>query len=234
MTGCGAPAHETAPEETPEREVEGEVGEAEEPRTEEEAIEPAPQPTATAPTLPAAPYPLRHIFPETLYWMPEAVTDKAGYYAFDLPLADTLTSWRVTALASTREGVIGAGEYDLIVYQEFFIEVTAPTEIAVGEVATATVTLYNYLPEAQTVEPHAGRRRVVHAARGSTPAHLGAGRGARYDLHPAPAPRGRLSTPSPGRGHRRERRPRARRRCRRGRSAVSGLDEGFRNDFLTN
>jgi len=147
MTGCGAPAHETAPPE----ETEGEVGEAEEPRTEEEAGEPAPQPTATAPTLPAAPYPLRHIFPETLYWMPEAVTDDAGRYAFDLPLADTLTSWRVTALASTREGVIGAGEYDLIVYQEFFIEVTAPTEIAVGEVATATVTIYNYLPEAQTV-----------------------------------------------------------------------------------
>ncbi|MFP4394865.1 MAG: MG2 domain-containing protein, partial [Anaerolineales bacterium] len=148
MTGCGAPAPETAPPE----ETEGEIGEAEEPRTEEEAVEPAPQPTATAPTLPAAPYPLRHIFPETLYWMPEAITDDAGRYAFDLPLADTLTSWRVTALASTRDGVIGAGEYDLVVYQEFFIDVTAPTEIAVGEVATATVTVYNYLPEAQTVE----------------------------------------------------------------------------------
>ncbi len=156
MTGCGAPAHETAPTE----EVEGEVGEAEEPthapteepRTEEEAVEPAPQPTPTAPALPAAPYPLRHIFPETLYWMPEAITDDAGHYAFDLPLAHTLTTWRVTALASTRDGVIGAGEHDLVVYQEFFIDVAAPAEIAIGDVTTATVTVYNYLPEAQTVE----------------------------------------------------------------------------------
>lgn len=71
--------------------------------------------------------------------------------AFDLPLADTLTSWRVTALASTRDGVIGAREHDLVVYQEFFIDVAAPTEIAAGEVTTATVTPYNYRPEAQTV-----------------------------------------------------------------------------------
>ncbi|NBD35028.1 MAG: hypothetical protein GVY30_03395, partial [Chloroflexi bacterium] len=155
----------STPETAPEEEIEGDAGEApvekeaeptyaptEEPAAEEEGVvEPAPQPTPTAPALPAAPYPLRNIFPETLYWMPEAVTDDAGHYAFDLPLADTLTSWRVTALASTRDGVIGAGERDLVIYQEFFIDVAAPTEIAAGEVTTATVTLYNYLPEAQTV-----------------------------------------------------------------------------------
>ncbi|MBN1875329.1 MAG: zf-HC2 domain-containing protein [Anaerolineae bacterium] len=126
---------------------------------------PAPQPTSTpqpttAPAvvtadipvgIPSEPYPLRHIFPETLYWSPEALTDEAGWLAFDLPLADTFTTWQLTALASTLEGDLGAATYNLVVFQDFFVALSVPETVQSGTAVTATATLYNYLPEMQTV-----------------------------------------------------------------------------------
>ena len=115
------------------------------------AVPATPTPAATALPLPAEPYPLRHIFPETLYWAPEALTGPDGALAFDLPLADTITTWKLTALASTRDGDLGAATYDLVVFQDFFVELTLADEIHVGEPLTITATIYNFLPEAQNV-----------------------------------------------------------------------------------
>jgi anti-sigma factor RsiW len=109
------------------------------------------EPTTTPVALPVEPYPLRHVFPETLYWDPEAVTDEDGSLAFDLPLADTVTTWRLTALASTQEGDLGAATYDIVVFQDFFVEMNVPQVITRSEAMTVTVTLYNYLPGAQTI-----------------------------------------------------------------------------------
>ncbi len=116
---------------------------------------PSPMPTAvpeaTALPIPAEPYPLRHIFPETLYWAPEALTSPDGILAFDLPLADTITTWKLTALASTCDGDLGAATYDLVVFQDFFVELALSDEVCAGEPLTITATIYNFLPEAQTV-----------------------------------------------------------------------------------
>ena len=82
---------------------------------------------------------------------PNALTDANGALAFDLPLADTITTWKLTALASTRDGDLGAATYDLVVFQDFFVELALPDDIRVGEPLTITATIYNFLPEAQTV-----------------------------------------------------------------------------------
>jgi len=75
-----------------------------------------PKPTVTpAPLPPVEAYPLRMLLPETLYWNPAAVTDVAGRFAFDLPLPDLSTTWRVTVLASTLDGDIGAATYPIAV-----------------------------------------------------------------------------------------------------------------------
>jgi hypothetical protein len=115
-----------------------------------------PQPT-TAPTSTPAPavvepFPLRQVFPETLYWNAEALTDENGYLALDLPLADNVTTWRLAALASTREGELGVATYDIVVFQDFFLDLDLPPAVTQGEEITATVALYNYLPQAQTVQ----------------------------------------------------------------------------------
>jgi hypothetical protein len=110
-------------------------------------------PTATPEPAPAPeePFPLRQVFPETLYWNAEALTDEDGYLALDLPLADNVTTWRLTALASTRDGELGVTTYDIVVFQDLFVDFDLPQRIIQGEPVTVTVTLYNYLPQAQTV-----------------------------------------------------------------------------------
>ncbi len=100
---------------------------------------------------PVEPFPLRQVFPETLYWNPEALTDENGFLALDLPLADTVTTWRLTALASTQAGDLGFATYAIPVFQDFFAALDLPETVARGETITATVTLYNYLKQTQTV-----------------------------------------------------------------------------------
>ncbi len=109
-----------------------------------------PPPSAEMP-VPAEPWPLRQVFPETLYWNPEALTDQAGHAAYELPLADTVTTWRMTILASTRTGKLGVATRDIPVALDFFITPTLPDTVQAGDVLTVTVMLYNNTSEAQSV-----------------------------------------------------------------------------------
>ena len=111
-----------------------------------------PQPTATVVPIPSEPYPLRQVFPETLYWTAESITNEDGSLSLDLPLAHQITTWRLVAVASTQEGELGYATYDILVFQDFFIEVDTPTVIAQGEEAVVTVTLHNFLPQGQSVQ----------------------------------------------------------------------------------
>jgi len=158
MSGCSMPTPQVIVKTVEVEKVVEKTGEPEKPVEVEKTVDiPAtPSPAATAvpeitQPIPAEPYPLRHIFPETLYWAPEALTGADGALAFDLPLADTITTWKLTALASTRDGDLGAATYDLVVFQDFFVELAFTDEIRVGEPLTITVTIYNFLPEAQNV-----------------------------------------------------------------------------------
>lgn len=161
LTGCAAPEMTGEPDEmTVEvtEEVEGEAeAPAEEAPVEEEPTEEPPEVTATPPP---EPYPFRQVFPETLYWDPEAYTDADGRLHVSLPLADSVTTWQISALASTRDGVLGAATARLPVVQDFFVALRAPRQSAVGETITVNATLYNYAETAQTVRltlaPQAG------------------------------------------------------------------------------
>ena len=115
---------------------------------------PTPASTATAPaepTLPAEPYPLRYIFPETLYWDPDARTDVQGRFALDLQLADSLTTWQVTVLASTLDGAIGAASLPLVVSQDLALDVDTSGEATVGQAITLTLSVYNAADAAESV-----------------------------------------------------------------------------------
>jgi uncharacterized protein YfaS (alpha-2-macroglobulin family) len=95
---------------------------------------------------------LRQFFPETLYWQPEVQTDGDGHATLQVPLADSITTWRISVLASDAEGNLGSGEASLKVFQEFFIEPDLPRFLTVGDEIDVPVSLYNYLDEAQTIQ----------------------------------------------------------------------------------
>jgi uncharacterized protein YfaS (alpha-2-macroglobulin family) len=106
------------------------------------------QPTTT----PAAPPRLRQWFPETLLWRPELVTDEQGEATLDLALADSITTWRLSASAVSGEGRLGAGEFPIKVFQSFFVDFNLPVVMTRGDELSVPVVVYNYLDQPQTVE----------------------------------------------------------------------------------
>lgn len=99
----------------------------------------------------AEPPRLRQYFPETMLWLPDAVTDSGGNLALDIPVADSITTWRMTALASTQDGRLGSATGPLRVFQDFFIDLDLPVALTVGDEISVPVGVFNYLSEAQTV-----------------------------------------------------------------------------------
>jgi hypothetical protein len=94
---------------------------------------------------------LRQYFPETLYWAPEVVTDEDGFVALEIPMADSITTWRLTALASSQDGQLGFTTRGVRVFQDFFVDIDLPVSLTQGDQISIPVGVFNYLPEAQEV-----------------------------------------------------------------------------------
>jgi len=94
---------------------------------------------------------LRQYFPETLYWAPEIVTDEHGFASLEVPMADSITTWRLTALASSQDGRLGFSTRGVRVFQDFFVDVDLPVSLTQGDEISIPVGVFNYLPEAQEV-----------------------------------------------------------------------------------
>ena len=88
---------------------------------------------------------LREYFPETLLWHPELVTDDRGHAKLKFPLADNITTWKLSAVASTVDGEMGTTEKDIRAFQPFFVEHDPPRFLTVGDEIALPVVLRNYL-----------------------------------------------------------------------------------------
>ncbi|HZU86462.1 MAG TPA: alpha-2-macroglobulin family protein [Anaerolineaceae bacterium] len=94
---------------------------------------------------------LRQYFPETMLWAPDLVTNPDGSLSLPLTMADSITTWRVTALASSQNGLLGSTTVPLRVFQDFFIDLDLPLALTAGDEISIPVGIYNYLEESQTV-----------------------------------------------------------------------------------
>ncbi|MFQ5611441.1 MAG: alpha-2-macroglobulin family protein [Anaerolineae bacterium] len=113
-------------------------------RAAEPAAEGADTGTAQAPRL-------RQFFPETLYWNPEVLTDESGTAQLTIPLADSITTWRLTALASSQDGRLGFTTQGIRVFQDFFVDIDLPVSLTQDDQISIPVGVFNYLPQAQEV-----------------------------------------------------------------------------------
>ncbi len=102
---------------------------------------------------------VRDFFPETLLWIPELETNRAGSATASFQLADSVTTWKVAAIASTLDGRIAEAEMDLRAFQPFFIDFVPPPALTVGDELDLPAVLRSYLPQPQdvsvTLEPGA-------------------------------------------------------------------------------
>src|SRR4030095_3526831 len=94
---------------------------------------------------------VRSFFPETLYTNPSLITDGQGRASIHVPIADSITTWRITSLASTVKGALGSSTAPIRVFQDFFVDLDLPVSLTEGDVVSVPVAVYNYLPKRQRV-----------------------------------------------------------------------------------
>ena len=87
---------------------------------------------------------VRSYFPEALYINPEIITDAQGRASISIPLADSITTWRMAMLASTPRGALGSATGSLKVFQDFFVDLDLPVTLTQGDRVTLPVAVYNY------------------------------------------------------------------------------------------
>lgn len=91
----------------------------------------------------AAPH-IRSYFPEALYINPEIITDGNGLASISIPLADSITTWRMALMASTTRGALGSATSSLKVFQDFFTDLDLPVTLTQGDRISIPVAVYNY------------------------------------------------------------------------------------------
>ncbi len=110
----------------------------------------APKKAASATTV--EPAKTREFFPETLLSRPEIITDDKGIAMMTVPLADSITTWRLAVLANTLKGQLGSTSAGIKVFQDFFIDLDLPVKLTQGDEISIPVAVYNYLPNDQEIE----------------------------------------------------------------------------------
>ncbi len=95
---------------------------------------------------------VRQWFPETLFWRPELITDNEGKCSVTVPLADSITTWRLTAGAVNADGNLGGAQSAIRAFQPFFVDMNLPVALTRGDEVSVPIVVYNYLEKSQTVE----------------------------------------------------------------------------------
>jgi hypothetical protein len=98
----------------------------------------------------AAPH-VRSYFPEALYINPEIITDAQGNADISIPVADSITTWRMAMLASTASGALGSATASLKVFQDFFVDLDLPVTLTQGDQVSLPIAVYNYSGKAGQV-----------------------------------------------------------------------------------
>ena len=115
-----------------------------------------PEPAASESAFPdqagSAPPRVRQWFPETLLWQPELITDDHGQVSLEVDLADSITTWRLSASAVTGAGQLGGADFPIKVFQPFFVDLDLPVSLTRHDEVGVPLVVYNYLDQPQTVQ----------------------------------------------------------------------------------
>jgi uncharacterized protein YfaS (alpha-2-macroglobulin family) len=84
-------------------------------------------------------------------WQPALITDDRGVADLAISFADSITTWRLSASASSRSGALGGVTVPLKVFQDFFVDIDLPVALTQHDEVAFPVPVYNYLKTPQTV-----------------------------------------------------------------------------------
>ena len=86
---------------------------------------------------------VRSYFPETMVWEPEILADGKGRADLSLKMPDSITTWRLTAMAQTADGRFAESDHPLVVRKPFFLSVELPPNMTAGDRIDVPVTVSN-------------------------------------------------------------------------------------------
>jgi hypothetical protein len=85
----------------------------------------------------------RSEFPDTAYWEASVQTDAEGHATVEIPLPDSLTTWRLSSKAVNNETQVGQGAADVIVSLPLLIRPVTPRFFTVGDVVQLGAAVHN-------------------------------------------------------------------------------------------
>jgi alpha-2-macroglobulin len=88
---------------------------------------------------------IRKYFPDTIYWMPSLVTDASGRGRATFNFPDSLTTWRATVRAVSRDTLVGQVTQKVITRKDLILRLELPRFFTQGDTATVTGIVHNYL-----------------------------------------------------------------------------------------
>lgn len=95
---------------------------------------------------------IREYFPETLLWKPEVITDANGKSEIKFRMADSITTWKMYTIASTKSGKLGVAEKEVTAFQAFFVDLDPPKFLTEGDEIFLPTQVRNYTDKRQTVD----------------------------------------------------------------------------------
>ncbi len=91
----------------------------------------------------------RSDFPDTAAWFPALATDENGELRLSIPLADSLTTWRLTARAVTAADTsVGEAVHKFTTHQDVIIRPILPRGLTAGDEIVLSAVVHNYGDEA--------------------------------------------------------------------------------------
>lgn len=93
----------------------------------------------------------RSDFPDTVVWLPVVHTDENGHASITVDLPDTLTSWRLTVKAVTRDSKVGQGEINVVTKLPLVVRPLPPQNLLAGDSFEFSVILHNFTDKPQAV-----------------------------------------------------------------------------------
>ena len=94
---------------------------------------------------------VRRFFPDTAYWNPSVRTDETGHASVTVQLPDNLTTWRLTAKATTQATQVGDATNEIIAAKDLLIRPVTPRFFVVGDTPRLEAIVHNYSLETVAV-----------------------------------------------------------------------------------
>ena len=100
---------------------------------------------------------VRDYFPDTAFWTPAVVTDKAtGQATVKVTFPDSLTTWKATARGLTTGVQVGAADTQVITNKRLLVRLEAPRFFVERDTVTLSAIVRNDLATDKTRARHAG------------------------------------------------------------------------------